>query len=216
MKKNRLAAVVLLCALFLSLVGCDRTKVFRRQDEVMTLYFQQAEAAARRFYPECRPVPSPDNERKDPGESDYYRHEYYSIYTPEDTRIDFEAYFDSRSRWYSVTMTRDFQSAEEKGFHTKDLTLFCELTNLIPLLSDDELDRATCRDLINEKRGYSTKYDDDSFVPVERELRTGHNLILDYTITDHKAGGWPDDGFTEYLESTCLIETDWLFPSPYR
>lgn len=206
----------MLCALLLSLVGCDRTKDFRKHDEAMTLYFQQAEAAVQKFYPEGRLVPSPDNERKDPEESDYYRRAYYSFCTPEDTRIDFEASFDSFSRWYSVTMTRDYTSAEEKGFNTKDLTLFCELTNLIPLLSDDELDRATCRDLINEKRGYSTKYDDDSFVPVERELRTGHNLELDYTITDHKAGGWSDDGFTEYLESTCLIENDGLFPFPYR
>ena len=71
--------------------------------------------------------------------------------------------------WLNGTFYNDAFSAEEKGFHTKDLTLFCELTNLIPLLSDEELDRATCRDLINEKRGYSTKYDDDSFVPVETE-----------------------------------------------
>ena len=216
MQKNRLTAAVLLCALLFSLTGCDRTKDFRRQDEAVTLYFQQAEAAARRFYPSCRAVPSPDNERKDPGESDYLRHESYSVYTPEDTRIDFEAFVDRRSRWYSVTMTRDYTSAEGKGFYTKDLTLFCELTNLMPLLSDYELDRATCRALINEKKGYSTKYDDDSFVPVERELRTGHNLTLKYTITDHKAGGWPDDGFTEYLESTCLIQTDCLFSLPHR
>ena len=202
MNKIRFLSIIVSLLLLTSLISCNKEYVINqdfcdKEEQRAEDYLLQSNKILSNYYPDCRLTESPFSERS--REHGFYYDVSYDALIDDNTTISIEIISDFQytrnDRYYCVKIEREFDDVNKNGFGSKDLKLFCDLSNIV---SKEGLTPSMCHSLFKRRKN---TINNDDFILVDMNISTLSGYELYYTVLDYKAGNIPEGGYCETLRS---------------